>query len=297
MSMIVTNLKKEYKALFSRKVFAVNDISLKIERGNIYALVGQNGAGKTTAIKCILGLIMPSYGKIKFADKEISFLMEKGKVGYMPEVLAFPENLSLNKYLHELSILRKIRRPDFVTKLEYLSEMLNLKGKMNYSITNYSKGMKKKANFIQAVIHEPDFLVLDEPTDGLDPVSRRIVLNYIKKMSENGCTILITSHILADLEKISDKAGIMHDGFILDEIDVLEYISKNNQYSINLNMKNENKFENIFIDWHADCNSSVSNIENYTSMDILDIRHIDKDLEEWYFETLKKVGDKYVANY
>ena len=293
MSLVIDNLKKEYVSLFSKKkkILAVNNLSFTIKEGEVYALVGQNGAGKTSTIKCILKLINQTKGKVNFNNKDIYFLMENARVGYMPEILSFPDGYNLKKYLIEIGILRKAKCSEVLRKINSLAELLNMKEKMELPINNYSKGMKKKANFMQAVMHAPSFLVLDEPTDGLDAVSRRIVLDYIKRMSKNGCTILITSHNLADLERVACRAGIIHSGCLLDEVNVEQF--KDTTCKALIRIANDKEFKEISIE----SKTSDIDINNYNALMFLKMEHVKWDMEEWYFNTLIKAGDINVTNY
>ena len=186
----------------------------------------------------ILKFINTSSGSIKYDDKSISYLMKSKKIGYMPESLTFSKTVSLKDYLTDLGSLRSVDTNSLKNKVDFYADHLDLSKDLKRSINKFSKGMKKKTNFIQAIIHEPEFLILDEPTDGLDPISRRKMLSLIKKMAMNGCTILITSHILADLERICDRVGLMHEGRLIAEI-------KLNKFSEDLNKKN-------LEDWYFD---------------------------------------------
>ncbi len=221
MSLRVISLQKIYIDPFKRNgTESVRNVSFDISKGEIYALIGQNGAGKTTAIKCILKFIKLTNGQITFNDKDLNIVMEKNKVGYLPELLQIPSIITARQYLKDLGILRGLESKYVDCKINELAILLDIHKALDMNINKLSKGMKRKIAFIQAVINDPELLVLDEPTDGLDPISRRKILKYIREMADNGTTILITSHLLADLEKISDRVGLMDEGQLLSEISI-----------------------------------------------------------------------------
>lgn len=221
MSLKISNLKKIYIDPFKRnRTESVKNVSFDISKGEIYALIGQNGAGKTTTIKCILKFIKPTKGEITFDDQDLNVIMEKNKVGYLPELLQIPSIITARQYLMDLGILRGLEGKYVNWRINELAMLLDIDKALDMNINKLSKGMKRKIAFIQAVINDPALLVLDEPTDGLDPISRRKILKYIRTMANNGTTILITSHLLADLEKICDRVGLMNEGQLLSEISI-----------------------------------------------------------------------------
>lgn len=289
MSISIENLNKSYG--ICRKNPVVRNLSMTIRKGEIYALVGQNGAGKTTTIKCVLKFIKNSSGTIKYDNEDISCLMRSKKIGFMPENLAFSKTVLLQDYLFDLGSLRSVDNIKLKNRIDFFADQLELSKVLNRSISKFSKGMKKKTNFIQSVIHEPEFLVLDEPTDGLDPISRRKMLALIKEMSVNGCTILITSHILADLERICDKVGLMHDGRVIaetkpDRFD--EHNDKKEIYVRTINGKND-EIENLY-------ELSPTRGIMFEDFQRILIRAVDsnkKSLEDWYFDVLKSNEEKF----
>lgn len=207
MSLMVSHIHKSY-----RQGFSLKDIDFTLENGNILALVGQNGAGKTTLIKCILNLLHPDSGTIMMDDRRIVQIMEEGGLGFVPESVKFPDMITLKEYVMDLLLLRGKRFVDYEQRFYELADALYMTKHLDKIITRYSKGTMKKANFIQAVIHQPKLLILDEPTDGLDPVSRRALLNELIRMKENGSTILITTHLLSDIAFVADEVLVLQNG-------------------------------------------------------------------------------------
>jgi len=234
MSLDINHLFKTYKKYSKNKLNAINDVCFVVQNGQILALVGQNGAGKTTTIKCLLGLMKADSGTVSFDRMAINSFMAKVKVGFMPEILHLTDLISARSYLMDLAYLRRVEM-QCADAIERLGDLLSLGREiLARPLANLSNGMKKKVNYIQSVMHQPELLILDEPTDGLDPVSRRIILGQIRSMADNGCTVLITSHILADLERIADTAAIMHEGRVLQSIVLADYFKSTQSCNIRL---------------------------------------------------------------
>ncbi len=290
MSLEVTNFNKVYSRfrLFN-KYEAVKNLSFAIEKGQIYALIGQNGVGKTTTIKAMLKFVKITSGSINFNGEDIGKLMNMNKVGYMPEFLTFPALSTLNSYLKDLTMLKGMDVKKSKDKITQLINHFDLDKAVNKPVAKFSKGMKRKVAFIQAVMNEPEFLVLDEPTDGLDPITRRKMLNYVKDMARQGTTILITSHILSDLEEIADKVGLMNSGELIAEINPKDYMKKNQIIDIVVNCKN--KTDEVEKSYPL----QSGNIISFQQIDELTIKQADVKsigLEDWYFEMLKERNSK-----
>ncbi len=224
MSLFVENLKKSYKkrGRNGEKPFSLNNIRFQLEQGRILALVGQNGAGKTTLIKCLLNLLHPDSGRIRMNDFTIEQLIMRGGLGYMPDYVKFPEMITLKEYVNDLMVLRGKKFSEYGENFEQLTEKLYMTKHLNKMLTQYSKGTAKKAAFVQAVLHQPELLILDEPTDGLDPVSRRVLLNELLRMKEMGSTIVITTHLLADLAMVADEIIVLQNGSIIQQVNCTE---------------------------------------------------------------------------
>ncbi len=191
---------KKYK-----NFIALDEVNLEMKKGEIYGLLGHNGAGKTTTLKAIIGLLNIDSGNIH-VDNDI-------KIGYMPEAPVFYEHLTLKEYMDFIS-------EDY--KYDNLIELVGLKKFMNKKISNFSKGMKQRAAFACSLTHNPDILLLDEPLSALDPEGRKDVINIIKGLKDEGKTIMISTHILSDVENICDCIGILKNGKLIFEDSLIE---------------------------------------------------------------------------
>lgn len=220
MSLDLKNIDKTYRSGFGshNDCIALSDVSFSIPSGSVLALIGQNGAGKTTLIKCLMEFIHLDRGEIRFNENKIGELKQNNQIGYMPETVRFPGLITLKEYIDDLLVLRGLKIEDYQQHYSRLIQALNMAKHEEKILTQCSKGTMKKAAFIQAVLHCPALLVLDEPTDGLDPVSRRALLNEVSEMKRNGSTVIITTHLLSDLSLVADQVVVLQNGRLIQDI-------------------------------------------------------------------------------
>lgn len=194
-----------------KNINALNDFSLSIEKGEIFALAGINGAGKTTAIKSILGLCKIQSGSITLFDEEV----KKSDIGFSPEIADLPEYLTVEEtlaYAINFFEYSKKEKNDLVEEALSLFSLTDIRKKI---VNELSKGNKQRVSLAAATVHNPKLIILDEPASGLDPIGRNLVKQAIKKLKEKGKTILFTTHILSDIPDICDKFAIIHNGTII----------------------------------------------------------------------------------
>lgn len=198
----IENVTKKYK-----DNTVVDGLSLDIKKGEVFALLGANGAGKTTTIKMILGLTKISSGTIE--------IEEGAKIGYSPETPYFPPYLTAMEVMKYYAGLEGDKKRKDKAYLKSLLETAGLED-TGTRVKNYSKGMVQRLALAQALIQDPDILILDEPTAGLDALGRKHNLELLKSLKEKGKTIIINSHILHDIEEVCDRGVIMKKGTVLD---------------------------------------------------------------------------------
>ena len=209
----VTNLTKFYG-----KNKGINKISFYINQGEIYGLMGPNGAGKTTTIRSMLNLISPDSGSTKIFGKDNLSQNEKANISYLPGEYEMYSNLNGNQYLSYISNLRNAKQ----NNIQKLAEQLDLD--LSKKINELSKGNKQKIGIIQTFMNNPMIAILDEPTTGLDPLKQHEFQNIIKEHNKLGCSILLSSHILNEIEDLCEKVGIIKDGELIasEQIDNLK---------------------------------------------------------------------------
>jgi Cu-processing system ATP-binding protein len=194
------------------KYEVLKNISLNIEPGKITAIVGPNGSGKTTIIKSILGLVQPDKGEILINDKSIvKEFMYRKEIGYMPQVASFPDNLTVNEVFNMISDLRKQQ----INGSADIIRTLNLQPELNKKIRTLSGGNKQKVSACIALMFNPKIIILDEPTAGLDPVAAANLKKKIVEQRNAGKTIILTSHIMAEIEELSNNILFLIEGKIV----------------------------------------------------------------------------------
>jgi ABC-2 type transport system ATP-binding protein len=217
-SVIATrDLAKQY-----RKIQALRGVSINVDPGHIYGLLGQNGAGKTTLIKILLGITNLTSGDAELLGQPAGTANVRRRIGYLPEDHRFPDYHSGWSLLDFYGGLLSVPRGERHRRAEEMLELVGLKGRMHYKIRTYSKGMKQRLGIAQAIFHDPQVVFLDEPTDGVDPVGRREIRAIMQQLKDQGKTIFLNSHLLSEVELICDHVGILQRGELIREGDIKE---------------------------------------------------------------------------
>ncbi|MBN1693891.1 ABC transporter ATP-binding protein [candidate division WOR-3 bacterium] len=200
------------------KVKAVNNLNLIIPKGELFTFLGPNGAGKTTTVKMITGLILPTEGEIFI--KGINLLKEperaKSVIAYIPdEPFLYPE-LTGREFIFFVCRLYELDKKTIEERMEYLFGEFGIKKWIDFPSSEYSHGMRQKVVFIQALIHNPDIIVIDEPMVGLDPVSSRTVKKILRERVDSGVSVFMSTHSLSLAEEISDRVGVIDNGVLIE---------------------------------------------------------------------------------
>lgn len=210
--------------------FAVQNLNMHVERGKIYGLLGRNGAGKTTTIRMVTGLLTPSNGEIYLFGEKMETPTKSifQRIGALIESPAFYENLTARE---NLQIIADLRGTQAKNSIEDVLKLVNLENETKKKVKQFSLGMKQRLGIAMAMMHNPEFIILDEPTNGLDPIGIQQIRLLIKKLSlEQGVTILISSHILSEIEQMADKVGIIDHGVLVEELTMDEIRHRNRHY-------------------------------------------------------------------
>lgn len=200
-----------------RKTWALRDLDLKVRRGEIFGLLGPNGSGKTTALKVMVGLIRATSGEVSILGARPGDPRALARIGYLPEEPAHYGFLTGLESLEFYGRLFRLDRRERKARARELIEALDFESQGGRPVREYSRGMARRLGIAQALVNRPDLLILDEPTSGLDPVAHRMVTELFVRLREEGRTILISSHLLADVERVCDRIGILGDGRLLLE--------------------------------------------------------------------------------
>lgn len=207
------NLTKTYRDFWGRqKVRALKALDLEIHRGEIFGLLGPNGSGKTTTIKLLLGLLFPTSGEVNILGRPATDVTKNEHLGYLPEESYLYRFLNAEETLDFYGRLFKIPGVVRRQRVDQLIDMVGLGSARKRQLREYSKGMTRRIGLAQALINDPDLILLDEPTSGLDPIGTRNMKDLILKLKEQGKTIIMSSHLLGDVQDVCDRVGILYQG-------------------------------------------------------------------------------------
>jgi len=213
----------DVRKTYPKNIQALRGVNIQVGRGEIFGLLGPNGAGKTTLVKIMMTVVRPTYALGTFLGRPLGHRGKLARTGYLPENHRFPAYLTGRQVLHHLAALSKVPRPRRRSAATELLERMSLTRWADVRVDQYSKGMLQRLGVAQALVNDPEMVVLDEPTDGLDPVGRRDVRELLLELRRQGRTIFLNSHLLSELEMVCDRVAILVDGLVarqgtLDEL-------------------------------------------------------------------------------
>jgi len=211
-------LTKVFKDFWGKpKAKAVSDLDLEVRQGEIFGLLGPNGAGKSTFVKMLLGLLYPTSGHLSIFGQSAKSVDIKKRIGYLPEETNLYKHLTAEETLDFFGALFNISKAERKERTEQLLKMVGLEHARNRPVGEFSKGMARRIGLAQAMINDPDLLILDEPTNGLDPLGCKEIKELLVTLRERGKTVLVTSHLLSDLEDICDRVVVLYGGRVRAE--------------------------------------------------------------------------------
>ena len=236
----VEGLTKVFPVPFRRKsITAVRDLNLRVEAGEVYGLLGPNGSGKSTTLKIILGLASPTRGGTKIFGRDSSLVESRAAVGFLPENPYFYKFLTGEETLRFFGKLCRVNGSRLKSRVRELLELVGLTNARDQRLSTYSKGMLQRIGLAQALINEPKLVVLDEPTAGVDPAGSRDIRNLIVDLKQRGITVLLSSHLLTQVQEICDRVGILARGVLVREGHLEELIAIENRSELVLENASE----------------------------------------------------------
>jgi len=207
------NLSKVFRDFWGRqKVRALKSLDLQVREGEIFGLLGPNGSGKSTTIKILLGLLFPTSGEALVFGRDATDVAKNRRIGYLPEESYLYRFLNATETLDFYGRLFNMPSKERRDRSEQLIEMVGLSSAARRPLKEYSKGMTRRIGLAQALINDPDLILLDEPTSGLDPIGTRQMKDLILKLKEDGKTVVLCSHLLADVQDVCDRIAILYQG-------------------------------------------------------------------------------------
>ena len=279
----VSNLTKFYG-----KTKGIEKVSFEIHEGEIYGLMGPNGAGKTTTLRSMLNLISSDSGKTNILGKNVNELSSKeiSHISYLPGEFEMYSNLTGKQYLTYISNLRNAK----TNNIHLLSDQLDLD--LNKKINALSKGNKQKIGIVQAFMNSPKLAILDEPTSGLDPLKQQEFQNIVKEQNKKGCSVLLSSHILNEIEDLCEKVGIIKDGTLIASEQISALKNKTiKKYEVTFeNPPSENKLSEIKGIYDLKIKDEIATftikgniddmIKTISKFTVINLRILEPDLEE-----------------
>ena len=245
------NITKKFKNNFWQKEFyALSDVSFKINQGDLVGFLGANGAGKTTLIKSLMDFSRQDSGTIVFDSNLLgtNSVEIRSNIGYLPERAYLYQHLTGREFLEFTGSLCGISKEEIKNFILLWGEKIQISHALDRQIRGYSKGMQQRLGFISTLIHNPKFLVLDEPLSGLDPLGRRDFKKILKELSEHGTTIFFSSHIVADVEEICNVVVFIEKGKLIYHGTIEELIFKNSNDKYTIHAIEEDKFFTVECD-------------------------------------------------
>jgi len=222
--------------IYAGNIVALKDVSISVPKGEIFALLGPNGAGKTTLFKILLGIVRETSGETEICGLPPSSPESRSRIGYLPENHRFPDHLTGAGLLKLTGRLHGIPKENIEKRIEELLDTVGMSRRASTNLKKYSKGMAQRIGLAQAIMPDPDVLLLDEPTDGVDPVGRVEIREVLKKLRSDGKTIILNSHLLSEVESIADSVAILSRGRLIRMSSVDELTRRQCRFEIEADM-------------------------------------------------------------
>lgn len=230
----IRNVQKRYRSLFGRQVHALRGVSMQVERGEVFGLLGPNGAGKSTLIKILLTVVKASTCEGELLGERIGHTRTLGKIGYLPEHHSFPSYLTGRQVIEYSGALASTPRKQRKKRAGELLELVGMQDWATKKVGAYSKGMRQRVGIAQALVNDPELVLLDEPTDGVDPVGRRDIRDITNRIKSEGRTVFLNSHLLTELEAVCDRVAIMVKGRVERQGTIDDLTEGQRRYDIEL---------------------------------------------------------------
>lgn len=295
----IANLSKVYRSGFTRKKYkAVNNLSFSVEGGSVVGLVGPNGAGKSTTIYCMLGLLFPDEGSVRLFGEAPQSKAVRRRIGFQSEIFHTYDFLKPKEAIRLYGRLSGMPVQALDSKIDEMLDRFGLEGASNRKIKSFSKGMKQRLGMVQALLHDPDLIILDEPSTGLDPEGRKVVSDIIFEEKAKGKTIFFSSHNLRDVERLCDRVIMIRKGEVVVDGSLSDITTGDGRWCISVNDFDDFQTSALesfktFVEINSDKTEIICRQDDKKAViralldsqaDIIGIRKKTKSLEELYME-------------
>lgn len=274
-------LTKIFKDFWGRpKARAVNGIDFRIPRGQVFGLLGPNGSGKSTTVKMILGLLYPTRGTLRVFGETPENVDMKSRVGYLPEETYLYKYLTAEETLDFFGALFGLSPEERRNRGTQLLEMVGLANSYNRPVGEFSKGMARRIGLAQALVNDPDLVILDEPTSGLDPIGCREVKDVIRLLAQRGKTVILCSHLLADVQDVCDEVVVLYGGRIRTQGALADILKVEDKTRVVMPRLSE-----------AGVKEMVGLLGKYVDIDAIRVDHPSMNLEDFFLDVVRQARD------
>lgn len=278
----ITGLCKQFSGKRMTKVDALNGLDLTIAMGEVFGFLGPNGAGKSTTIKLVMGLLRPTSGTVLIMGMDVGLAESRRNVGFLPENSAFYDYLSAEEYIAFVGSQFRMEKSLLARRSEEVLKRLDLWEARKRPLRGYSKGMVQRVGLAQALVHDPDVYILDEPMSGLDPIGRALVKDIILDLKKCGKCVFFSTHITDDVEKVCDRVGVINKGQLLVVDSVTNILQRGVEGYIVLVTSPDGHREEQFVG-KGDLQSLIQQtVKNNQSIEKIEPRS--KDMEAFFLE-------------
>jgi ABC-2 type transport system ATP-binding protein len=266
----VSGLRKQYRSSFGKpKITALDGIDFQVEEGELFGLLGPNGAGKTTTVKILLGLTRATEGTASISGLPVSNPESRRRVGYLPEGHKIPNYLTARQALSIFGRMSGMNSADIAKRVAILLDQVRMTQWADVRIKKFSKGMTQRLGLACAMVHAPQILLLDEPTDGVDPVGRREIRDILRAEADRGTAVLLNSHLLSEIERTCDRVAVLRDGKVAAFGSVKDLTQKSAMYKMVAS-----PIDDSLVAAFRDSGAGVERVNGHMVLSVTDVQHL-----------------------